>query len=196
MHYFNFVRSLYTSAELSTKIDRTNGSGLYLNIAVLILPLLLERFFSTSIVSFACQAAKNWDFPKAVEFSQIANFPRCIGAIDCTLIRINSPGGPTSEGFRNRHGYFSLNVQTIVDAKLRIMNVVARWPGSTHDSVVFANWEVRNRFDRGDFGRYVLVGDIGYANSAYLCTPFRANAWLFVAERAYLRHYPNIFQFV
>lgn len=30
---------------------------------------------------------------KAADFADIAGFPRCIGAIDCTHIRINSPGG-------------------------------------------------------------------------------------------------------
>lgn len=72
-----------------------------------------------------------------------------------------------------------------MDADLRIMNVVARWPGATHDTVVFANSEVRNQFKIGEFGRYVLVGD---ANSGYLCTPFRVNAQLSEAERAYLRY--------
>lgn len=88
---------------------------------------------------------------KAAAFSAIADFPRCIGAIDCTHIRISSPGGDIvsfsyaafqnelhritlifvllsiqSEAFRNRHGYFSMNVQTIADSDLRILNVVAR----------------------------------------------------------------------
>lgn len=87
---------------------------------------------------------------KAAAFAAIADFPRCIGAIDCTHIRMSSPGGDIvsfsyaafrklhrftlvfvllsiqSEAFRNRHGYFSMNVQTIADSDLRIQNVVAR----------------------------------------------------------------------
>jgi len=33
------------------------------------------------------------------------------GCIDCTHIKIQNPGGPDGEVFRNRNGYFSLNVQ-------------------------------------------------------------------------------------
>lgn len=64
-----------------------------------------------------------------------------------------------SENFRNRHGYFSLNVQTICDAQMRVMNVVARWPGSAHDSNIFAHSEVRQQFERGEFFDYVIVGE-------------------------------------
>lgn len=42
------------------------------------------------------------------EFYKIARFPRVISAIDCTHIRIQSPGGNTAEEFRNRKGFFFL----------------------------------------------------------------------------------------
>nr|CAI5851229.1 unnamed protein product [Callosobruchus analis] len=44
------------------------------------------------------------------KFYQIARCPRCIGVIDCTHVKIQSPGGETAELFRNRKGYFSINV--------------------------------------------------------------------------------------
>ncbi|KAH7940443.1 hypothetical protein HPB49_000233 [Dermacentor silvarum] len=40
-----------------------------------------------------------------------AKFPRVTGCIDCTHVRIKSPGGDDAEVFRNRKGYFSFNVQ-------------------------------------------------------------------------------------
>ncbi|CAH1962127.1 unnamed protein product [Acanthoscelides obtectus] len=46
------------------------------------------------------------------EFFNIARFPRCIGALDCTHIKIKSPGGADPENYRNRKGFFSYNVQT------------------------------------------------------------------------------------
>lgn len=109
---------------------------------------------------------------KATAFAELADFPRCIGAIDCTHIRIISPGGDISEAFRNRHGYFSLNVQTISDANLRIENVVARWPGSAHDQTIFSQSNVHQELENGMYGDYVIVADSGYANTFYICTPF------------------------
>lgn len=105
-------------------------------------------------------------------FHAIASFPRVIGAIDCTHIKIQSPGGEEAENFRNRKGWFSLNVQTISGADLKVNNIVARWPGGSHDQTIFNNSVVRMRFDRGDFGNYILVGDSGYRNSMYMATPF------------------------
>lgn len=113
-----------------------------------------------------------------------------------TKIKIKRNISTQSENFRNRHGYFSMNVQTIADADLRILNVVARWPGSTHDTVVFANSEVRQRFERGEFGGYVLIGDGGYANNEYLCTPFRAGAQLNAAQQKYQRYSSFTFRVV
>ncbi|CAH2020872.1 unnamed protein product [Acanthoscelides obtectus] len=36
------------------------------------------------------------------EFVNIARFPRCIGALDCTHYKIKSPGGANPENYRKR----------------------------------------------------------------------------------------------
>lgn len=105
-------------------------------------------------------------------FYAFASFPRVIGAIDCTHIKIQSPGGEHAENFRNRKGWFSLNVQTVAGADLKINNIVARWPGASHDQTIFNNSAIKMRFERGDFGTYILVGDSGYRNTMYMATPF------------------------
>ncbi|VEN64548.1 unnamed protein product [Callosobruchus maculatus] len=46
-------------------------------------------------------------------FYERARLPRIIGSIDCTHVKIQSPGGARAEMFRNRKGYFSINVQTV-----------------------------------------------------------------------------------
>lgn len=106
----------------------------------------------------------------AEEFYNIASFPRVIGAIDCTLIKIDSPGGHDAEIFRCRKSYFALNVQTVSDAKLKIRNIVVRWPGSTHDQTIFNNTLLKQAFENGNFGRYLLIGDSGYSLQPYLMT--------------------------
>lgn len=50
-------------------------------------------------------------------------------------------------------------------------DVVCRWSGSTHDSLIFANSNIRARFEQDDVYDHVLVGDSGYAIKNYLITP-------------------------
>ncbi|GFV89552.1 putative nuclease HARBI1 [Trichonephila clavipes] len=107
------------------------------------------------------------------KFFSIAGFPKVIGALDGTFVRIVSPGGEDAERFRCQKNYFALNVQTIVDSDLVIRNVVARWPGSAHDSTVFNNsaacLSLKTNALYQDFH---LLGDTGYACEKYLLTPF------------------------
>nr|CAI5851842.1 unnamed protein product [Callosobruchus analis] len=105
------------------------------------------------------------------EFYTVARFPKCIGALDCTHVIIISPGRNNAEIFRNRKGFFSFNVQAICDSNCMFQDVVYHWPGSTHNSHIFANSNVRARFEHGEFDESVLVGDSGYANKNYLITP-------------------------
>ncbi|XP_066596248.1 putative nuclease HARBI1 [Prorops nasuta] len=102
---------------------------------------------------------------------QLAGFPRTIGAIDCIHVRIQSYGGDHSEIFRNRKGSYSINVQAIVNSKLEILDVVARWPGATHDATIFDNSCIKVRFESGEFGSGVILGDSGYPCLPYLLTP-------------------------
>lgn len=150
-----------------------------------ILPLVCDAILRHLPTYIRMPQTENERLAKASAFAEIAGFPRCIGAIDCTHVKIASMGGDISENFRNRHGYFSINVQTVSDADLRIMNVVARWPGSAHDSTIFNNCELRQQLERGEYGDYVIVGDGGYANTAYMCTPFRANVQLNRPQQLY-----------
>lgn len=41
---------------------------------------------------------------------KIARFPLVFGAIDCTHVRIQSPGGEFAESFRNRKGYKNISI--------------------------------------------------------------------------------------
>lgn len=108
------------------------------------------------------------------EFREVASFPHTIGAIDCTHVKIQSPGGRQAGFFRNRKSFFCLNVQTISDRNLRVMDVVENNPGSMHDQTIFAQSTICNRFQDGHFRNYILIGDSGYANTPYLATPYTA----------------------
>lgn len=51
------------------------------------------------------------------------------------------------------------------------MDVVARWPGSVHDTTIFNDSHIRARFENNDFAPFCLVGDGGYPCRTYLLTP-------------------------
>ncbi|KAJ0169579.1 hypothetical protein K1T71_014764 [Dendrolimus kikuchii] len=106
-----------------------------------------------------------------IDFYAIARFPRVLGTLDGTHIRIQSPCSQIGEEFRNRKGYFSLNIQAVCNANLQFMNVVARWPGSAHDATIFNNSELRAQCESGIFGNKWLLGDSAYPLKPYLLTP-------------------------
>lgn len=82
-------------------------------------------------------------------------------------------GGNKSELYRNRKGYFSINIQVVINARLEIIDVVARWPGSTHDSTIFHHSRIKSLFEENRFSDGLLLGDSGYPNLSYLMTPLR-----------------------
>ncbi|KAK4876120.1 hypothetical protein RN001_012542 [Aquatica leii] len=111
-----------------------------------------------------------------MEFHRIARFLKIIGAIDCTHVKIQSPDMLIShfnyhyQYFRNRKGYFSLNIQVVADSTLRILDVVARWPGS-HDQTVFKNSRIHARLEAGEFNNCIILADSAYGLTKYLITP-------------------------
>lgn len=80
-------------------------------------------------------------------------------------------GGDNAELFRNRKGYFSINVQTVSDTNLKMLDIVARWPGSSHDQTVFDNSNINIRLSNNEFGNSLIVADSGYANTMKVITP-------------------------
>ena len=104
------------------------------------------------------------------EFSTIRGFPGVIGCIDCTHIPISSPGGDNAEIFRNRKGFFSINVQAVCDPNMLITNIICRWSGSTHDSRILGNSALCSKFENNLIDG-LLLGDGGYPCRHYLMIP-------------------------
>ncbi|KAI8122793.1 putative nuclease HARBI1 [Lucilia cuprina] len=107
------------------------------------------------------------------KFKQIAGFENVMGAIDCTHIRIQAESGDDAQLYVNRKGYFSLNVQAVCDASLKITDIVACWKGSAHDSTIFNESKLKECFEKNEFlGR--LIGDGGYkCTNRCLFTPIQ-----------------------
>ncbi len=91
-------------------------------------------------------------------FYAYAHFPRVIGAVDCTHVQIVPPSN-TEHVYRNRKHSHSLNVQVVCDYKGVITNVVAKYPGSVHDSFILRNSTIFSKLRDGEYGDGWLLGE-------------------------------------
>lgn len=59
----------------------------------------------------------------------------------------------------------------VCDSNLKFLNLVAKWPGSSHDAFVFSNSVLCQMFENGNINRGCLVGDSAYPLKNHLLTP-------------------------
>ncbi|KAL6486323.1 hypothetical protein MHYP_G00057150 [Metynnis hypsauchen] len=138
----------------------------------------LSRAMPAVLDGIICMSARYIKFPYdavdqaniKAQFAAIAGFPNVIGAIDCTHIALKAPS-EEEFAYVNRKHFHSINVQIICDAKMCLTNVVARWPGSIHDSYILTNSMVGKRLQAGRVCDGWLLGDSGYALQTWLMTP-------------------------
>ncbi|XP_070377009.1 putative nuclease HARBI1, partial [Dermacentor albipictus] len=130
---------------------------------------MIARSLFTALVKFPAASEVSGVMS---EFYKLGKFPGVSGCIDCTHVPIKSPGGDHAEVYRNRKGYFSINVQGITGPDLQFYDVVASWPGSAHDSRIFDSSRARVLYETGVVPG-ILLGDIGYACRPYLMTPLK-----------------------
>lgn len=136
------------------------------------------RFVKNTAIAIARLSPQYIRFPSPDEtqrfvedFYRLAQMPGVIGCIDGSHIPIQSPGGNNAEIYRCRKGYMSINVQAVCDANLKFTNIVASWPGCTHDARIFENSHVFTQLQAGNYNGRHLLGDSGYGASNFLLTP-------------------------
>ncbi|WAR12605.1 HARB1-like protein [Mya arenaria] len=71
-------------------------------------------------------------------FYRKCKFPNIVGAVDGTLVPILAPTA-NEESFVCRKGFHAINCQAVASSDLRFIDIVAKWPGSSHDAGVFDN---------------------------------------------------------
>ncbi|XP_056004148.1 putative nuclease HARBI1 [Ostrea edulis] len=107
-----------------------------------------------------------------VDFFAIAGFPGVVGAIDGTHVRIIAPSEHEVE-YVNRKNFHSINVQIVCDASYKILDIVASWPGATHDARILRESGLFQLFQRRLLPvKCHLLGDSGYPGKDWLLTPF------------------------
>lgn len=128
-------------------------------------PHIVTQFVSFPLDIHTSQAHKR-------TFMDITGFPGVVGVIDGTHVRIIALSEDESV-FVNRKRFHSINVQLVFNADYKILGIVAKWPGSTHDARIFSESGLRQLFE----GNYVpanchLLGDSGYPCKPWLLTPY------------------------
>ena len=93
-----------------------------------------------------------------------------IGAITCTHVSVTCPNKENAMAFVNHKQFYSMNVHTVCDSYAFITNILACWPGSTHDLCIFENSNIADKLRDGALDG-ILLGDSSYVCQEYLLTP-------------------------
>ena len=108
--------------------------------------------------------------------------------IDGTHVPIIAPS-VNEEIYVNRKNTHSINFQAICDSELKFIDVVAKWPGSTHDAFIWRMSGVNQRISNGDIPivNGWFLGDSGYPLRPNLLTPILSPGT--PSERRYTVHF-------
>ncbi|XP_029442907.1 putative nuclease HARBI1 [Rhinatrema bivittatum] len=101
---------------------------------------------------------------------QVACLPSVLGMIDCPHIPIRTPAGDEAI-YHNRKCFHSLNIQVVCDAKGLILDVVPKFPGSTHNAYIIFQSGIHDHVLQGHNMGDWLLGDRGYLLKAWLMIP-------------------------
>ena len=105
-------------------------------------------------------------------FLQKSGFPLVLGCIDGTHVPIIAPS-INEDIYVNRKNTHSINIQAICDSELKFIDVVAKWPGSTHDAFMWRMSGINQKISCGDIPivNGWFLGDSGYPLRPNLLTP-------------------------
>lgn len=114
------------------------------------------------------------------EFQTLGDFPGLFAIIDDTHIGLAAMKRLVEFVYLNRKKFHSINTQIIIDSRMSILNINARYPGSFHDSLIWksslAYTFMRDIFNlsaqMGENFEYFLLGDNGFPLQPWLLKPY------------------------
>ncbi|MCO5590545.1 hypothetical protein L7F22_044516 [Adiantum nelumboides] len=119
-----------------------------------------------------------------VGMERAQGFPNCMGAIDCTHIKMERPPNELASNWYDRKGNYSMTLQGVVDANMRFLDIFVGFPGPANDKRVLQNSsffrlaQANQRLhgplfsSRGYSVRDYIIGDGGYYHLPWLLIPF------------------------
>ncbi|XP_025154746.1 putative nuclease HARBI1 isoform X2 [Harpegnathos saltator] len=110
----------------------------------------------------------------ANEFLQIAGFPKVLGCIDGTFIKVRTPAHKIKSTYVNRHDIPSITLQGICDARKRFIDTFTGIPSKIHDARVLKLSDICDELPGiCEGGKYHILGDGAYPIREWLIIPFK-----------------------
>ena len=106
------------------------------------------------------------------KFEEKFGFPQVIGCIDGTHLPILAPS-QNEDIYVNRKNFHSINIQAICDANLKLIDIAAKCPCSTHNTFMWRRSEINLQIESGQkpIVSGWFIGDSGYPLKKNLLTP-------------------------
>ena len=82
-----------------------------------------------------------------------------------------------------RKGFHAINVQAVCSASNMFLNLVVKWPGSTHDAHILNTSSLPEKMESGQLNNCWMLGDSAYPLKPWLLTPLQQPTYR--SERAY-----------
>lgn len=117
--------------------------------------------------------------------------PNVLGCVDGSLVAIRRPS-ENEAAYTCRHHYPAINVQGVCSEDKKFLNIVANWPGATHDAFIWRQCNLNQQLANGAGNDGYLLGDSAYPLMPWLLTPVRNPENR--AERMYNSHHRRMRQ--
>ncbi|KAG4072230.1 hypothetical protein HA402_005952 [Bradysia odoriphaga] len=111
------------------------------------------------------------------ELQQSADYPGAFAFVDGSLIALSAVSHLIEHAHVSRKSFHAINTQFVCDIRMRFLSVNARYPGSTHDSLIWraslVNSTLRTMCNAsGSDWRYFMLADNGYPLQPWLLKPY------------------------
>ena len=108
-------------------------------------------------------------------FAESHCFPKVLGCFDGTHVPKLAPL-ENEDIFVNRKNFHSINIQAICDSRWKFIDIVAKWPGSTHDAFIWIQSGINQKIFCGKIPivNGWFLGDSGYPLAPNLITPIHS----------------------
>ncbi len=111
------------------------------------------------------------------ELQQHADYPGAFAFVDGSLIGLAAVSHSSEHAYVSRKSTHAINTQFVCDVRMRFLSVNARYPGSTHDSLIWRASLVNASLRRhcNEMGKnwcYYMLADNGYPLQPWLLKPY------------------------